>query len=130
MLPFIAIPVAHYAGGYIAYSGTGYLAGTLSTTWAGAFIAGNATALGATAASALGIVGITASTPLVGGAAVALGLTSPAWVMPAAIAAGVTTAASAAYGGYRYFRKDGSELMTFESQYAMHADAIEAYDSL
>lgn len=42
-LPLLAIPVLHSSGAWIAYAGSGYLAGTLSTTWVGALILGNAT---------------------------------------------------------------------------------------
>ena len=43
MLPFIAIPLLHSSGGWIASTAAGgYVAGTLSSTWIGAFVAGNA----------------------------------------------------------------------------------------
>tara|TARA_R110000850_G_scaffold191315_1_gene318230 strand:+ start:1289 stop:1999 length:711 start_codon:yes stop_codon:yes gene_type:complete len=42
-LPLLAIPVLHSSGAWIAYAGSGYLAGTLSTTWVGALILGNTT---------------------------------------------------------------------------------------
>jgi hypothetical protein len=55
MLPFIAIPLVHSSGVWIASTATGgYVAGTLSTTWIGAFVAGNAgllSALGITSAA-------------------------------------------------------------------------------
>jgi transcriptional regulator GlxA family with amidase domain len=57
MIPLIAIPVIHSSGAFIASSATGYLAGTLSSTWLGAFLMGNAGLLaGASAltASAIG----------------------------------------------------------------------------
>ena len=41
MLPLLAVPVLHSSGAFIAYSGTGYLAGTLSSSWLGAFVLGN-----------------------------------------------------------------------------------------
>ena len=47
----VAIPVLHSSGAWIAYAGSGYLAGTLSASWTGAFILGNAAWL-----SSLGIV--------------------------------------------------------------------------
>jgi hypothetical protein len=59
MIPLIAIPVIHSSGAFIASSATGYLAGTLSSTWLGAFVIGNAGLLaGASAltASAIGVV--------------------------------------------------------------------------
>lgn len=40
-LPLLALPVVHSAGGYIGSVGGSYLAGTLSSTWAGSFIAAN-----------------------------------------------------------------------------------------
>lgn len=42
-LPLLAIPVLHSSGAWIAYAGSGYLAGTLSTTWVGALILGSTT---------------------------------------------------------------------------------------
>jgi hypothetical protein len=43
MLPLIAIPLLHSSGAWIASTTAGgYVAGTLSSTWIGAFIAGNA----------------------------------------------------------------------------------------
>ena len=48
----IAIPVLHSSGAWIASTGAaGYLAGTLSSTWIGAFVLGNSTLL-----SSLGLV--------------------------------------------------------------------------
>lgn len=55
MLPLIAIPILHSAGGWIASTTAGgYIAGTLSSTWIGAFVAGNAgllSSLGITSAA-------------------------------------------------------------------------------
>ncbi len=42
-LPLLAIPVLHSSGAWIAYAGSGYLAGTLSSSWVGALILGNTT---------------------------------------------------------------------------------------
>ena len=57
MLPFIAIPLLHSSGAWIASTATGgYIASTLSATWVGAFIAGNAgllSALGITSAASV-----------------------------------------------------------------------------
>ncbi len=55
----IAIPVLHYSGAWIASTGAaGYLAGTLSSTWIGAFVLGNSTLLGSLGlVSAAGIFG-------------------------------------------------------------------------
>lgn len=52
MLPFIAIPVIHSSGAWIASTATaGYLSGSLSTSWIGAFILGNSGLL-----SSLGLI--------------------------------------------------------------------------
>jgi hypothetical protein len=46
-LPLIAIPVLHSCGAWIASTAaSGYVAGTLSSTWIGAFVLGNSTLLG------------------------------------------------------------------------------------
>jgi hypothetical protein len=51
----IAWPVIHGAGGWIASTSVGgYIAGTLSTTWAGAFVLGNQLLITATGAFATG----------------------------------------------------------------------------
>ena len=73
-LPLLAIPVLHSSGAWIAYAGTGYLAGTLSGTWIGAFILGNSSILaGAGLVSAAGVAA--ASSALAGfGASAAAGL--------------------------------------------------------
>lgn len=60
-MPFIAIavPILHSSGSWIAATGaSGYLAGTLSTTWIGAFVLGNSTLLGSLGlVSAAGVFG-------------------------------------------------------------------------
>lgn len=55
----IAIPVLHSSGAWIASTGAaGYIAGTLSSTWIGAFVLGNGTWLGSLGlVSAAGIFG-------------------------------------------------------------------------
>jgi hypothetical protein len=62
-LPFLAfaIPVLHSSGAWIASTGAaGYIAGTLSSTWIGAFVLGNSTLLGSLGlVSAAGIFGAT-----------------------------------------------------------------------
>ena len=62
-LPFlaIAIPVLHSSGAWIASTGAaGYIAGTLSSTWIGAFVLGNSTLLSSLGlVSAAGIFGAT-----------------------------------------------------------------------
>lgn len=40
-LPLIAIPVIHSSGAWIAANSTGYLAGTLSSTWIASFFLAN-----------------------------------------------------------------------------------------
>ena len=105
----IAIPVVHAAGGWIAStSAAGYLAGTLSSTWMGAFVAGNAALLkGAGIAAATGVAGFaggvaTGVSGLASSAAVAvglapatfLGLTAGGWAIVGGVAA---TAAGATY---------------------------------
>lgn len=59
----IAIPVLHSSGAWIASTGAaGYIAGTLSSTWIGAFVLGNGTLLGSLGlVSAAGIFGATGS---------------------------------------------------------------------
>jgi len=84
MLPLIAIPVLHSSGAWIASTAaSGYIAGTLSGTWVGAFILGNAgwlSSLGlVTAAGWFGatgaIAGMAATTGAVTGSALsAIGL--------------------------------------------------------
>ena len=62
-LPFlaIAIPILHSSGAWIASTGAaGYIAGTLSSTWIGAFVLGNSTLLSSLGlVSAAGIFGAT-----------------------------------------------------------------------
>lgn len=113
VLPLIAIPVLHSSGGWIAYAGTGYLAGTLSGSWIGAFVLGNSgllaslglvssagifgaaggfAALGSTAAvglgTALGAVGLGGLASALGIVPVAafLGLTPAGWAIVGAAA--------------------------------------------
>lgn len=59
MLPVLAIPVLHSSGAWIASTAAGgYLTGTLSGTWLGAFVLGNSGLLGSLGlVSAAGIVG-------------------------------------------------------------------------
>lgn len=119
----IAIPVLHSSGAWIASTGAaGYLAGTLSSTWIGAFVLGNSTLLGSlglvsaagifgaagglaslttsaalgvgTALTAVGLGGIANSLGLVP-AATFLGLTPVGWAI-----AGATATVAAALGYY------------------------------
>lgn len=107
-LPLLAIPVLHSSGAWIAYAGSGYLAGTLSTTWVGALILGNTTlftsiglvstagiaaasgvlaGFGASAAAGLGTalttvgLGSVASWMGIAPAATFLGLTTVGWAL-------------------------------------------------
>ena len=119
MLPFIAIPVVHSAGGWIASTAAGgYLAGTLSSTWAGAFIAGNATALAAGAtAAATGVAGYL--TGIAGSGAVALGLapatflglTPLGWAIAGGSAAALAGGTGVAYWKSRRFRSAVDEVL-------------------
>ncbi len=107
----IAIPVVHAAGGWIAStSAAGYLAGTLSSTWMGAFVAGNAamlkgagivalTGVGSFAGGVMtGVSGLASSTMVAVGLAPAtfLGLTAGGWAIVGGVAA---TAGVATYLG-------------------------------
>ena len=108
MLPFIAIPLLHSSGVWIASTAAGgYVTGTLSSTWIGAFVAGNAgllssigitsaagvyAALGGTLSSAgtalgsglsaIGLSGLAQSTGLL--PATFLGLAFASWAVIAA----------------------------------------------
>lgn len=107
MLPLIAVPLLHSSGAWIASTAAGgYVAGTLSSTWIGAFIAGNAgilSGLGITSAagvlaamsgglssvgaalgsglSAIGLAGVAQSLGLA--PATFLGLTVASWALVA-----------------------------------------------
>lgn len=78
MLPFIAIPLLHSSGAWIASTAAGgYIAGTLSTTWIGAFVAGNAGLLsGLGITSAAGVYAALGGTLSSAGTAVGSGLTA------------------------------------------------------
>jgi len=90
-LPLLAIPVIHSSGAWIASTAAGgYLAGTLSSTWLGAFVLGNSAWLGSLGlVSAAGIAGST----LTGGLATA-GATIAASTGAALSAAGLGGVAS------------------------------------
>jgi len=128
-LPFlaIAVPVLHSSGAWIASTAaSGYIAGTLSGTWIGAFVLGNSTLLGSLGlVSAAGIFGATgglaalsssaalgvgsaltavglggvASTLGIAPAATFLGLTPVGWAIAGAAATVVATL------GYYFTRK-------------------------
>jgi hypothetical protein len=78
MLPFIAIPLLHSSGAWIASTAAGgYITGTLATTWIGAFIAGNAGLLsGLGITSAAGVYAAFGGTLSSAGTAVGTGLTT------------------------------------------------------
>jgi hypothetical protein len=107
----IAIPVLHSSGAWIASTGAaGYIAGTLSSTWIGAFVLGNSTWLGSLGlVSAAGIFGatgglaaLTSSAALsVGTALTAVGLggvASSLGIAPVATFLGITPVGWAAAG--------------------------------
>lgn len=127
MLPFIAIPLLHSSGAWIASTTAGgYVAGTLSSTWIGAFIAGNAgilSGLGITSAagvlaamggglssvgaalgsglSAIGLAGVAQSLGLA--PATFLSLTVASWAM-------VATGVAAVGVGYFFLNKKLEEI--------------------
>lgn len=99
----IAIPVLHSSGAWIASTGAaGYIAGTLSSTWIGAFVLGNGTllsSLGLVSAAGIfgatgGLAALTSSAALsVGSALTAVGLggvASALGIAPAATFLGLT----------------------------------------
>jgi hypothetical protein len=99
----IAIPVLHSSGAWIASTGAaGYIAGTLSSTWIGAFVLGNGTllsSLGLVSAAGIfgatgGLAALTSSAALsVGSALTAVGLggvASSLGIAPAATFLGLT----------------------------------------
>lgn len=107
----IAIPVLHSSGAWIASTGAaGYIAGTLSSTWIGAFVLGNSALLGSLGLiSAAGIFGATGSlAALTSGAALSVGsaltavglggLASSLGIAPVATFLGLTPAGWAAAG--------------------------------
>jgi hypothetical protein len=111
-LPLLAIPVLHSSGAWIAYAGSGYLAGTISGTWVGAFILGTSSLLAGTglvsaagiaaASGALAGFGASAAAGL-GTALTAVGLSGVAsWlgVAPAATFLGLTAAGWAVAGSF------------------------------
>ena len=79
MIPFIAVPILHSSGAWIASTAAGgYVAGTLSSTWVGAFILGNSgvlssvglvSASGIFAAAASSVAGLGSSAAAVSGSA-------------------------------------------------------------
>lgn len=118
MLPLIAVPILHSSGAWIASTAAGgYVAGTLSSTWIGAFIAGNAgilSGLGITSAAGvlaamgggLSTVGTALGSGLtaigLGGVAQSLGL-APATFLGLTIVGWTIAATSVAVAGVGYF---------------------------
>ena len=90
----LALPVLHYSGGYIASAGGTYLAGTLSSTPAAAFVAGNmpwiASIFGGGALTGIaGTFGVSSVVAWLAPPATFLGLKSGGWVV-AGVAAATT----------------------------------------
>ena len=113
-LPLLALPVIHSAGGWIASAGGSYIAGTLSSTWAGAFIAGNSgilTTLGVGAAG-IGAATYSGAAGAVTSAGTALGIITPTFLgltpMGWGIAAGAIVAAA---GATLYFSRKREALL-------------------
>lgn len=118
MLPLIAVPLIHSSGAWIASTAAGgYVAGTLSTTWVGAFIAGNAgllTGLGLTSGAGvlaamgggLSSMGAALGTGLsavgLGGVAQSLGL-APATFLGLTVGGWAVAATSVVSLGIGYF---------------------------
>jgi hypothetical protein len=123
-LPLLAVPVIHSAGGWIASAGGSYLGGTLSTSWAGAFILGNSSFLSGLGLGAIGTgaaafasgagAAASAGAAAVGSAAtsagVALGIVTPTFLGLTPIGWAVTGATlsigAAAYAVWRYKNRD------------------------
>lgn len=127
MLPLIAVPLLHSSGAWIASTAAGgYVAGTLSSTWIGAFIAGNAgilsglgitsaagvlaamggglSSVGAALGSGLSAVGLSGVAQSLGLApATFLGLTVASWAL-------VATSIAALGIGYLFANKKLAEI--------------------
>jgi hypothetical protein len=118
MLPLIAVPVIHSSGAWLASTAAGgYVASTLSSTWIGAFIAGNAgilSGLGITSAAGvlaamgggLSSVGAVLGSGLtaigLGGVAQSLGL-APATFLGLTVVGWAIAGVSVAAAGVGYF---------------------------
>lgn len=122
MLPLIAVPILHSSGAWIASTAAGgYVAGTLSTTWIGAFIAGNAgllsglgitsaagvlTAMGGGLSSAGAALGSGLTAIGLGGVAQSLGLAPATFLGLTVVGWSIAVASVAAAGvGYLFTRK-------------------------
>lgn len=128
-LPLLAIPVIHSAGGWIASAGGSYLGGTLSATWAGAFISGNSALLsgiglgsvatGAAAFASGAGAAVSAGAAAVGSAAtsagVALGIVTPTFLGLTPVGWAITGTALAlggtAFAVWRYRHRDTVSLL-------------------
>lgn len=128
-LPLLAIPVIHSSGAWIASAGGSFLGGTLSSSWAGAFIAGNSTflsgiglgsvATGAAAFASGAGAAVSAGAAAVGSAAtsagVAVGLITPTFLgltpVGWAITGGVLAAGGAAFAIWRLRNRDAVSLL-------------------
>jgi hypothetical protein len=118
MLPLIAVPLLHSSGAWIASTAAGgYLAGTLSSTWIGAFIVGNAGILsGLGITSAAGVLaamggGLSSAGAALGGGLTAIGLggvaqslgLAPATFLGLTVVGWSMAVASVAVAGAGYF---------------------------
>jgi hypothetical protein len=128
-LPLLAIPVIHSSGAWIASAGGSFLGGTLSSSWAGAFIAGNSALLsgiglgslatGAAAFASGAGAAVSAGAAAVGSAAtsagVAVGLITPTFLgltpVGWAITGGVLAAGGAAFAIWRLRNRDAVSLL-------------------
>ena len=102
MIPFIAVPLIHSSGAWIASTAAGgYLTGTLSSTWIGAFVLGNASLLSGLGLVSAGGIFTAASSGIASSLGIAptvfLGLTTVGWT----IASGTTLAV----GGLAFYLK-------------------------
>jgi len=118
MLPLVAVPLLHSSGAWIASTTAGgYVAGTLSSTWIGAFIAGNAGMLsGLGITSAAGVLaamggGLSSVGAALGGGLSAIGLSgvaqslglAPATFLGLTVASWALVATSVVAVGIGYF---------------------------
>jgi hypothetical protein len=113
-LPLLALPVIHSAGGWIASAGGSYIAGTLSSTWAGAFIAGNSgilTSLGLGAAG-IGAAAYSGAAGAVTSIGTSLGIITPTFLGLTPVGWGIAAGAIAATtGAALYFSKKREALL-------------------
>lgn len=79
MIPFIAVPLLHSSGAWIASTTAGgYLAGTLSSSWIGAFVLGNSSLLSSLGLVSAGGIFAAASSGIAGVGSTAAALSSSA----------------------------------------------------